>query len=243
MGTVSFEKVKEWVSKNHSQPVKLSVFLGKDTIHATEDSQQSDGWSKRLITPSTPLSAVLMLQDDMYNAIPSTARHSQLRDMTTDLQEKATLHLKGRAWPVRRTAEGLAAVGLETEKHSLWTPLGWRALCHLCECQIVVFNEALKSLVFYPEDVRIWSKERPVYIMDATAHTVLIGPEGYNLLTWICKHEKEGYEVNWPIMEGTMEEIKAAAVAVGEATVKITKDKLGAKVGRAQSVRLLKSWY
>ena len=40
-------------------------------------------------------------------------------------------------------------------------------------------------------------------------------------------------------MEGTLEEIKAAAVAVGEATVKITKDKLGAKVGRAQSVKAL----
>lgn len=239
MGTISFEKVKEWVSKNHSQPVKLSVFLGKDTVHAPEDSHQSDGWSKRLITPSTPLSAVLMLQDDIYNAIPSTARHSQLRDETTELQEKATLHLKGRAWPVRRTAEGLAGIGLEMEKHSLWTAIGWRALCHLRECQIVVLNETLKTLVFYPEDVRLWTKERPVYIMDATAHTVLIGPEGYNLLSWVCKHEKDGYEINWPHQEGTMEEIKAAAVAVGEATVKITKDKLGAKVGRAQSVKAL----
>jgi len=239
MGTISFEKVKEWVSKNHSQPVKLSVFLGKDTVRAPEDSHQSDGWSKRLITPSTPLSAVLMLQDDIYNAIPSTARHSQLRDETTELQEKATLHLKGRAWPVRRTAEGLAGVGLEEEKHSLWTALGWRALCHLRECQIIVLNEALKTLVFYPEDVRLWNKACPVYIMDATAHTVLIGPEGYNLLSWICNHEKMGYEVVWPQMDGTLEEIKAAAVAVGEATVKITKDKLGVKVGRAQSVKAL----
>jgi len=239
MGTVSFEQVKMWVSKNHVHPVKLYEYLGKDTVNVPEDSQQSDGWSKRLITPSTPLSAILMLQDDIYNAIPTTARHSQLRDTTTELQEKATLHLKGRAWPVRRTAEGLAAVGLETEKHSLWTPLGWRALCYLYECQFVIFNDALKTVEFYPEDVRIWSKARPVYIMDSTAHTVLIGPEGYNLLVWICNYEKNGYLIAWPCMEGTLEEIKAAAVAVGEATVKITKDRLGAKVGRAQSVKAL----
>jgi hypothetical protein len=75
--------------------------------------------------------------------------------------------------------------------------------------------------------------------MDATAHTVLIGPEGYNLLSWICKQESSGYTVEWPHQEGTLEEIKAAAVAVGEATVKITKDRLGAKVGRAQSVKAL----
>jgi hypothetical protein len=243
MGTISFEKVKEWVSKNHSHPVKLCVYRGKDTVDISEDSKQSDGWNKRLITPSTPLSAVLMLQDDMYNAIPSTARYSQLREETTQLQEKATLHLKGRSWPVRRTAEGLAGVGLEEEKHSLWTALGWRALCYLRECQIIVFNESLKSIDFYPEDIRIWSKERPVYIMDATAHTVLISPENYNILTWICNQEKDGYTVMWPHMDGTLEEIKTAAVSVGESSVKITKDKLGAKVGRAQAVKVLKSWY
>ena len=242
MVTVSFEQVKEWVSKNHSQPVKLRVYMGKDTVRAPEDSQQSDGWSKRLITPSTPLSAVLMLQDDIYAAIPSTARRSQLRDETTILQEKASLHLKGRGWPMRRTAEGIAAVGLEEERHSLWTPIGWRALCHLHECQIVVFNEALKTVVFYPEDIRIWSKEKPIYIMDATAHTVLIGPDGYSLLSWISKQEKDDYVVEWPQLEGTLEEIKAAAIAVGESCVKITKDKLGAKVGRAQAVKVLRSW-
>jgi hypothetical protein len=75
--------------------------------------------------------------------------------------------------------------------------------------------------------------------MDSTAHTLLIPPENYNLLSWICKYEKESYLISWPSMDGTLEEIKAAAVIVGEATVKITKDKLGAKVGRAQSVRAL----
>jgi hypothetical protein len=103
----------------------------------------------------------------------------------------------------------------------------------------MLFNDALKTVDFYPEDVRLWSKSRPVYIMDSTAHTVLIGPEGYNLLVWICNYEKNGYLIAWPCMDGTLEEIKAAAVAVGEATVKITKDKLGAKVGRAQSVKAL----
>jgi len=242
MGTVSFEQVKEWVSKNHSHPVRLRVFMGKDTVRVQEDSNQSDGWSKRLITPSTPLSAILMMEDDIYSSIPSTARHSQLRDETTELQEKATLHLKGRSWPVRRTAEGLAAVGLEMERHSLWTPLGWKALCQLRECQIVVLDEALKTIVFYPEDVRLWNRGRSTYIMDSTAHTVLIPPETYSLLSWVCKHEALSYAVAWPQQEGTMEEIKAAAVAVGEATVKVTKDKLGIKVGRAQAVKVLKEW-
>ena len=60
--------------------------------------------------------------------------------------------------------------------------------------------------------------------MDATAHTVLIGPDGYSLLSWISKQEKDDYVVEWPQQEGTLEEIKAAAIAVGESGVKITKD-------------------
>jgi hypothetical protein len=242
MATVSFAKVKEWVSKNHSDPVKLIVIQGLDTAAPTEDAKQNDGWSKRLVKPTTPLSAILTLQDDMYLAIPSTARYSQLRDETTELQEKASLHLKGTGWPVRRTAEGLAGVGLEEEKHSAWTPLGWTALCALRECQIVVFDEIQKTIVFYRKDIRLWSSELPTYIMDSTAHTILIPPAGYSLLKWIQMQEALGYVVAWPSVVGTMEEIKAAAVAVGVATVKITKDLLAAKVGHAQAIKHLKGW-
>jgi len=242
MATISFAKVKEWVSKNHSEPVKLTVIQKLDTAKPSEDATNGDGWSKRLVKPTTPLSAILTLQDDMYLAIPSTARYSQLRDETTELQEKASLHLKGRGWPVRRTAEGLSGVGLEEEKHSTWTPLGWRALCILRECQIVTFDEIQKTVVFYPEDIRLWSSGRPTYIMDSTAHTILMPPAGYSLLKWIQMQEVLGYLVAWPHQVGTMEEIKAAAVAAGVATVKITKDLLGAKVGQAQAIKHLKSW-
>jgi len=242
MATVSFTMVKEWVSKNHLQPIKLKELEKLDVAVPTEDSKQNDGWSKRIVKPTTPLSAILTLQDDMYLAIPSTARYSQLRDETTDLQEKASLHLKGRGWPVRRTTEGIAGVGLEEEKHSTWTPLGWRALCALRECQVVLFDEVQKTVVFYPEDIRLWSSGRSTYIMDSTAHTILMPPLGYSLLKWIQMQEALGYVVTWPSVVGTMEEIKAAAVAIGVATVKITKDLLGAKVGQAQAIKHLKSW-
>jgi hypothetical protein len=178
----------------------------------------------------------------MYLAIPSTARYSQLRDETTDLQEKAALHLKGRLWPVRRTAEGIAGVGLEEERHSLWTPLGWRALCHLRECQIVVVNEAHKTVQLYPEDIRIWSKDIPIYIMDSSAHTVFVPPPSYSFVKWLQLQESLGLLVEWPQMEGTMEEIKSAAHKVGEPAERIVKAILQKKVGRAQCIHFLNTW-
>jgi hypothetical protein len=239
MSTVAWSSLNEWITKNPFT-VTLKAYHGQEQALPRDDIP-SDDWSKRIITPATPLSAVLMMQDDIYQASPVTARHALLRDETTAMQENAALQLKGRAWPVRRTAEGLAAVGLEEERHSLWTPLGFRALCFLRECQIIVVHELLKTVSFYPEDIRLWAKDIPVYIMDSSAHTVSIPPEGYNLLQWFLKQEGLGLAVNWPETEGTMDELRAAAEKFGE-TTKAVKAVLQKKVGRAQSVAVLKAW-
>jgi hypothetical protein len=240
MATVSLETVKDWVRVNPFQHMSLKTYYGLETATIKEDPVQSDGWVKQLITPSTPLSVVLMIQDDMYNAIPTTARYSQLRDETTDLQEKATLQLKGRAWPVRRTAEGIAAIGLEEERHSLWTAIGWRALCELRECQIIIVNDALKTVVFYPEDVRLWSNDVPVYIMDSSAHIHFIPPRDFKLKRWLMKQESDGLIVEWPLYDGTMDEIKSLADKLGLA--KGNKDALRKKIGYSQSLKHLEGF-
>ena len=239
MSTVAWSSVNEWITKN-SFTVTLKVYHGQEQALPRDDIL-SENWSKRLISPATPLSAVLMMQDDIYQASPVTARPALLRDETTAMQENAALQLKGRSWPVRRTAEGLAAVGLEEERHSLWTSLGFRALCFLRECQIIIVHETLKNVSFYPEDIRLWAKDVPVYIIDSSAHTVSIPPEGYNLLQWLLKQEGLGLAVYWPETEGTMEELRAAAEKLGE-TTKAVKAVLQKKVGRAQSIVMLKGW-
>ena len=240
MATVDLKTVQNWIKVNPYQNASLKSYYGLETAAIKEDNIQNDGWTKQLITPSTPLSVVLMIQDELYSAIPVTARSSRLRDETTDLQEKAAIHLKGRVWPVRRTAEGITAIGLEEERHSLWTSLGWRALCQLRECQIIVVNDALKNIVFYPEDVRLWSKETPIYIMDASAHINLIPPKNFKLIQWLRKQESDGISVQWPEYDGTMEEIKALADKLGLS--KGTKDVLRKKIGTSQSIKYLESF-
>jgi len=237
----TLETLKGWVKKNPFQELSLKVYSGSETATPTQEPLQKDGWSKRIITPSTPLSAILMMQDDIYLASPITARSGQLRDETTNLQEKAVLHLKGRAWPLRKTAEGIASVGLEEERHSLWTPIGYRALCSLRECQLVVLNETNHTITFYPEDVRCWSKDIPVYILDSSSHTIHIPPESFSLVSWLQKQEMD-FAIEWPEQEGTMEELKSIAGKLGESSLKIVKANLQKKIGRTQSIQLLKGW-
>jgi len=242
MATIELLTVKEWIGKNPYKMACLPVYTSSEKAKQNDESIESNAWTKKMVSPSTPLSAIMVIQDDIYSVSPVTARHSQLRDETTSLQEKAALQLKGRAWPVRRTAEGIAGIGLEEERHSMWTPLGFRALCALRECQLIVINETLKSVAFYPEDVRLWSKDIPVYVLDSSSHIVLIPSGDYTIFQWIQKQESLGFSIEWPEMEGTLDELKVAATKVGEPTTKVVKATLQRKVGKAQSIQILKEW-
>jgi hypothetical protein len=180
----------------------------------------------------------------MYNASPESARRIFLRDETTDLQEKAVLHLKGRAWPVRRTAEGIAACGLEEGRASSWPDMGWRALCALRECQLVLVDEDHKQIRFFPEDVSTWSRDTETYLVDYECRTVTTCSDKLgNLTVWLSKKEHDGWTIQWPISEGTMEQLKSELAKYNETlSTKCTKDALIKKVGRAKCMYTLSTW-
>lgn len=243
MSTVSWETVQQWIIKNPYQKHTLRQSYVEEHATVEKDSEDSKGWKTRSVQPATPLSAVLLLQDEIYTATPITARKAQLRDETTDLQEKAALHLKGRGWPVRRTAEGISAVGLEEERLSLWTDLGWRAMCQLRECQIILVDDKKKEIKLYPEDVTTWSSEIDTFFLNHTVTTILVPPSDFNLSSWLITQESENWTIDWPEVNGTMEELSAMAEKVGEScSGKITKDILRRRVSRAQVMKHLKSW-
>jgi hypothetical protein len=164
-----------------------------------------------------------------------------LRDETTDLQEKSVLFLKGRQWPIRRTAEGIVAAGLEEGK--TWPELGWEALCALRECQLVSINEDKKQISFYPTDIRTWSSTTPVYIVDHEVRYLHKQSTPFSLGLWLSQQEQAGWSIAWPIADGTVVELKAAAEKVNETVPpRVTKDALTKRVGRAEAVHHLAQW-
>jgi hypothetical protein len=239
---VEWTKLQSWMESNPYKTASLPRAHIGESIHFEQDAEDTKGWKTVHVSPATPLSVVLYAQDPLYSSSTQGTRKSLLRDETTDMQEKATLHLKGRQWPVRKTAEGIAGVGLEEERHSLWTEHGWRALCALRNCQLIVLNQKSKEMTFYPEDVRTWSEEVETLFLDTAARCLYVPPKGLLLKKWIQEQEAASWAITWPLPDGSMDELKALADKVGVPSVKMTKDVLRRRIGEMQSLQLLEKW-
>lgn len=241
---LTWSSVKPWLERNPFQTAALKPYVAaQESVAVHADAVDAKGWGRIPVSPATPLSAILMAQDSTYAASSANSRRAFLRDELTDLQEKSMLLLKGRQWPVRKTAEGLAAAGIEEGRASAWPAQGWRALCALRECQIVVVNEDKKQIHFYPEDVRTWSSEIETLYIEYEARFIWDAPKGASLGLWLSEKETDGWCIEWPVAEGTMEELKASAIKLNlSLPPKCNKESLTKRVGRAESVHVFSNW-
>lgn len=240
---VSWNSVLGWISNNPSADKRLS--LPKKTV-LDSIPQESNNWTTTPIIPATPLSCILSQQDQEYLSHSEGVRQSLLRDECTRLQEQATLTLRGRQWPVRKTAEGLAEVCLETRGE--YSTLGFHAMTNLRDCQIILINEQKKTVRFMPEDVRNWNSETELFFIQDDMRGVYIPPNSFtnkDLSKWLSDKETENWLIRWPDAEQTLgvDEIKKILIDHNESlTNKQNKDVLRTRAGRAQSVKILASW-
>jgi hypothetical protein len=237
--TLPWSNVRGWLAANPTSTHGLAPYIPAiQTVTGTRDTTDADGFIRVPVTPCTPLSAVLMAQDVVFSASTDAARRAALRDETTDLQEKAVLLLKGRQWPIRRTAEGIASAGME-EGRLVWPELGWEAVAALRECQIVVVDEDKKTVCFVPEDVRTWSLDIETFVVSHDCRALWTKPVGKTLALghWIGQKDGAGWTIAYPLVDGTMEELKSlAAKSLETLPVKTTKDVLRRRIGRSQAI-------
>jgi hypothetical protein len=240
---IEWSSVKSWIAKNPSKSKKLT--LKQSTVESLP-YQESNEWTTSAVVPATPLSCTLFLQDSIYPSLQVEKRESVLREECTKLQEQSITQCKGRQFPVRKTAEGLVQVSLETRGD--YCPIGLKAMTFLRECQIICLNEQTKHLTFVPEDVRLWSNEKEVLIMQSDFRGVYHPPTSFkptNILEWISNKESSGWVIEYPVAEVTLsvEELKKILTTNNQSIIpKQTKDAMRKRAGRSQSINLLKSW-
>jgi hypothetical protein len=244
MATIlEWSTIQSWIQRNPFHTTTLPPYTpANQSAKGTPELSQLNGWSKTPVVPATPLSAVLLSQDALYNATYESTRRSLLRDETTDLQEKAIVHLKGRAWPVRRTAEGLAAVGLEEGRAASWSSLGWNALATLRECQFVVLNETKQTIQFYPEDVRTWSYTLDIIFIDHECRYIWTNSSlsvHQMIHEKVLNQESNGWTIEWPLADGSMEELRTSTETLHLNSAGKKKETLRSLVGRGQSIHQL----
>ncbi len=241
---VPCETLKAWIAKNPNQSYALPKQRDTTMRDLTEGSLSNKTWTSVPVEPATPLSCILYQTDPMYSLTPVSARHSFLREKCTELESSFVGILKGRQWPVRRTAE--AIISASTGGSSSCSTLGWKAMAALHQCQIVWFDEGQKLLQFYPQDVHTWTMENPVYFFSNLANQVLQPPSSWSqrgLAKWLSDKEHDGWRVNYEEADGTMEELQTLARDVGAQIVgKLHKAELMKRVGRARALKTLLEW-
>ena len=243
---IAWDTVLSFLEKNPFQEKKLSPYIRAiDSIQGDQPNMVPNVWHLQSVEPATPLSCILFGQNSHYQNSSLEIRRGLLRDECTTLQEKIGVHLKGRAWPVRRTVEGLVASAME-EKMSTWSYLGFAALAELHECQLIFFNNNKKTITFVPQDVRNWSQYRECFFLQDDARAIWIPPTEWTnkqLSSWIQEKEDDKWIIEWPICDGTLVELKErAAKNMINLDGKPTKDILSKRIGRAESVHTFSEW-
>lgn len=237
-------------------------------LHATREADDVDpepeeeGWVRFPLCQGGPLALALMATDPLFAGGGSVALQKNiLREALTDLQAKSPGLLKGRKWPQARVSEALGScLGRGKEEKlapgeeppaSPWNDLCFLAICELMNLQIIRIDQEKKVIVFFPANICTWSREIPVYCMDADGkHIFGFGGSSEqfkwpvnHLGGWISRMEEREWKVDWPVADGKMNELNIILEEAGLAIIgKMKKEELARKAGKVKAIKILAGW-
>ena len=113
------------------------------------------------------------------------------------------------------------------------------------------YDSSLKGEIVFSSDPSNWKQEDPVWMADYRARWVAIPSEQHAqdlhkiLANWLSTIEQTGWVIQWPEAEGTKVEIleQLSQLPTWQQTdKKLTKDVLGARIGRANCIKVFTKW-
>lgn len=237
------EFIRSAIQKNNTRSAELPIFnKEKEELRQIVPKESLWGGGIRGLHPPRLMTAWLMEDDPLMVLAGHGYRATEVRDRTFELQQEAATGLKGnRKLPKAKVAEALATLKPTDEQ----TKLVAGVLYVLKQIQTVCFDEEKKTFWSVPEDFRAWSKEYRTIVIDHKCERLLEFVEGFDFGKWITEREKEEWIIEWPISEGSFEEIKAKLaneyphiiVHSSEVGKKPKKEDYARTLGRCESVR------
>ena len=209
------------------------------------------------LNPSGMISLITCINDPTYYSLASISARTQLiMDTTTKLQAK-TDDLKntslGRKRKKIRELISSAYNGSPLEDKDYYDL--FNGLSMICNIQFILIksnpenieSNGLKGEIVFGSNPTNWKIDVPIWIVDYHARWVAIPSENKQnicIATWITDMEN-GWIVKWPEVEGTKTEIieYLSLLPTWQATdVKINKDILAVRLGRANTIQLFSKW-
>jgi hypothetical protein len=244
------ETLREILEKNPNSGKSvppISIQVCSDTNETDEIPSTVCGWVPTPLEPPGPVAAVLWKTNPEFRAGSLSVRKTILRETIIKLQERVERELRGHRWSRKKIMEQLVA----QQSSDASPPQNTRelndALAFLYEVQFVFVDEANKKVVWSPEDVRTWSTERPVWALSLGSRAIFhkTGEEsvGRQLGSWVSNRELEKWRIQWPVADGTLEDLKGRLSKMNLGTgLRIEKPKkadYAAAIGRAEAVHTL----
>lgn len=228
----------------------ISIQVCSDTNETDEIPSTVCGWVPTPLEPPGPVAAILWKTNPEYRAASLSVRKTILRETIITLQERVESTLKGHRWSRKKIIEQLVAQQSADASPPQNTKELNDALAFLYEIQFVIVDEANKKISWSPEDIRVWSTDRPVWAISlgsrAIFHKTGEEPVGRQLGRWVSDRETEKWRINWPVADGTLEALKSRLstmnVGMGLRIEKPKKADYAVVLGRAEAIHVLENF-
>jgi hypothetical protein len=247
-------QLQAWVKENPNRKREVNPI----EICTVSDTQQGEdapatvagGFIPTPLEPPGPLALYLWKTNPEFRGGSPPVRRTILRETILSVTIRVETELRGVKWHRKKVLEQLAAQQTSAVSPPMDTPELDTALCALFGYQKVVVDEANKKVEFFPADPRTWSSELPVWGCTtgsrAALHRPGEEPVGRGLAAWLSDRERDGWKVNWPISDGTLEEIKKKMLergtGVGPSLDKPKKADYAAAWGRSEALRCMEAF-
>jgi hypothetical protein len=259
---------KELISFSEHNPNRHRVLESIEVPTSLSDSSLErlnlTGYTSLHLNPSGILSVISCISDPaLYSLSPEHTRIEQLIELSTALQ-KETDGLKNTSlMRKRKKLHDLIAAAYngsrmeEKEYLDLYHGLSIMRETHfvlmkeLVQDQIedgTVFSSSLKGEILFSSDPTTWKRDHPIWIADYRGRWVAL-PTEMNaqpltsfLSEWLITIEQNGWVVQWPDVDGPKTELVEQLRALPtwkDTDLKLTKDILSVRLGKAKTLQLL----
>jgi hypothetical protein len=246
------EALREVLSQNAKKNLCLKPILIQFEAEIDEKQSQDGigpgGLHPIFLDPPGPVSVYLWLTDTLYRGATPQLRRVMLREKIIEITGDVERECRGVKWRRPKVLEQLAAQQSAAVSPPQDTWELDRALAHIFEYQKVLVDEANRTVVFIPDNPAMWVADRPVWIIGVGSRTVFHKGQEHDcrkaLPSWLEDRQTAGWTVKWPDADGSLEELKqrAAALGVSFRMEKPKKQDYSEKLGKVESMkRLLKN--
>lgn len=268
---VSFKELISYSENNPNRNRTLDsieIVSVKPAQETSLDKLGLKGYTAFTLNPTGIMSLFACIQDPSnYSLSTKNARSQQIIELTTKFQEQ-TDELKNTSLSRKRKKIhdliGAAYNGTNFEDKD-YIDL-FSGLSHMRNINFVLMKSAvqedieegekqytssLKGEVVFSSDPSNWKQEDPVWVADYRARWVAVPAEQaaqdiHKILgTWLSTIEQTGWVVQWPEVDATKAELVEALSVLPtwqQTDKKLTKDVLGARLGRANCIKVFTKW-